>query len=120
MFLDEIGAVGPNLQARLLRALQEGTIRKVGTNEPIAVDVRVVAASNKDLSHAVKEGRFREDLFYRLNVIELDVPPLAERREDILPLGRAFLGPDHVLSLDAERALLNQSNCECQRHVSRE
>ncbi len=90
LFLDEIGDVGPNLQARLLRALQEGTIRRVGTNEPIAVDVRVVAASNRDLSQAVKEGRFREDLFYRLNVVTLRLPPLRERREDIALLAEHF------------------------------
>jgi two-component system, NtrC family, response regulator AtoC len=90
LFLDEIGDVGPNLQARLLRALQEGTIRKVGTNEVVNVDVRVVAATNKDLSQAVKEGRFREDLFYRLNVVSIRIPPLRERREDIPLLAEHF------------------------------
>ncbi len=90
LFLDEIGDVGPNLQARLLRALQEGTIRRVGTNEPIVGDVRVVAASNKDLSQAVKEGRFREDLFYRLNVVTIRIPPLRDRREDIPLLAEHF------------------------------
>jgi DNA-binding NtrC family response regulator len=90
LFLDEIGDVGQNLQARLLRALQEGTIRRVGTNETIAVDVRVVAASNRDLAQAVKEGRFREDLFYRLNVVTIVIPPLRERREDIPLLAEHF------------------------------
>jgi two-component system, NtrC family, response regulator AtoC len=90
LFLDEIGDVGQNLQARLLRALQEGTIRRVGTNETIAVDVRVVAASNRDLAQAVKEGRFREDLFYRLNVVTIVIPPLRDRREDIPLLAEHF------------------------------
>ena len=90
LFLDEIGDVGQNLQARLLRALQEGTIRRVGTNETIAVDVRVVAASNRNLEQAVKEGRFREDLFYRLNVVTIRIPPLRDRREDIPLLAEHF------------------------------
>ena len=90
LFLDEIGDVGQNLQARLLRALQEGTIRRVGTNETIAVDVRVVAASNRNLEQAVKEGRFREDLFYRLNVVTIRSPPLRDRREDIPLLAEHF------------------------------
>jgi two-component system, NtrC family, response regulator AtoC len=90
LFLDEIGDVGPGLQARLLRALQEGTIRRVGTNEPVAVDVRVVAATNRDLAQAVKDGRFREDLFFRLNVVTIAIPPLRERREDIPLLAEHF------------------------------
>ncbi|HET6921803.1 MAG TPA: sigma-54 dependent transcriptional regulator, partial [Anaeromyxobacteraceae bacterium] len=90
LFLDEIGDVGPNLQARLLRALQEGTIRRVGTNEPIAVDVRTVAATNRDLEQAVKEGSFRADLYYRLNVVAIRIPPLRERREDVPLLAEHF------------------------------
>src|SRR5512145_2613524 len=90
LFLDEIGDVGPGLQARLLRALQEGTIRPVGANEPIPVDARVVAATNRDLEAAVKTGRFREDLFYRLNVVTLRIPPLRERREDVPVLAEHF------------------------------
>ncbi len=90
LFLDEIGDIGPNLQARLLRALQEGTIRRVGTNEPIAVDVRIVAATNRDMEAAVKQGSFRADLYYRLHVVSIRIPPLRERREDIPLLAEHF------------------------------
>ena len=83
IFFDEIGTVGPATQAKLLRVLQEGEFMRLGGIDPIKVDVRVVAATNVNLSNLVSEGRFREDLFYRLNVINLDMPPLRDRWEDI-------------------------------------
>jgi two-component system response regulator HydG len=92
IFLDEIGDMSSTTQAKVLRVLQEQEFERLGSSgKSIRVDVRVVAASNKDLRTEVKEGRFRQDLFFRLNVVNLRVPPLRERREDILPLARFFL-----------------------------
>jgi two-component system response regulator AtoC len=91
LFLDEIGEVSPGGQAKLLRCLQERMFKRVGGGRDIKVDVRVVAATNRPLETLVKEGRFREDLFYRLNVIPITIQPLRERKEDILPLARYFL-----------------------------
>jgi DNA-binding NtrC family response regulator len=90
LFLDEIGDVGMKIQAQLLRALQEGEIRRVGESSPVKVDVRVVAATNKELAQLVKEGRFREDLLYRLDVVHLHLPPLRERKDDIPALVEHF------------------------------
>jgi NtrC-family two-component system response regulator AlgB len=91
LFLDEIGEIPPALQSKLLRFLQEKDFERVGETRTRHGDVRIVAATNRDLEADVKMGRFREDLFYRLNVVEIRMPPLRERREDILPLARAFL-----------------------------
>ena len=91
LFLDEIGEINANTQIHLLRALEEKKITRVGGNEEISVDVRVIAATNKNLKTLVQQGTFREDLYYRLNVVTLELPPLRERREDILPLAEFFL-----------------------------
>ncbi|HVP61414.1 MAG TPA: sigma-54 dependent transcriptional regulator [Myxococcaceae bacterium] len=91
IFLDEIGDVPPATQVRLLRVLQEGEVKRVGANETIKVDVRVIAASNVDLARAKDQGKFREDLFYRLNVITVSLPPLRDRPEDVPLLAGHFL-----------------------------
>jgi two-component system, NtrC family, response regulator AtoC len=91
LFLDEVGEIALASQAKLLRCLQERSFKRVGGTRDIKVDVRVIAATNRSLDAMVKEGTFREDLFYRLNVIPIAIPPLRERKEDILPLARHFL-----------------------------
>jgi DNA-binding NtrC family response regulator/tetratricopeptide (TPR) repeat protein/transposase len=96
LFLDEIGDVALEVQPKLMRFLQEGEIQPLGETRPVKVDVRVVAATNSDLERAVEEGRFREDLFHRLNIIRIHVPPLRERREEIPALASFFL--DHFAS----------------------
>jgi two-component system nitrogen regulation response regulator GlnG len=91
LFLDEIGDMPPEAQTRLLRALQAGRIRRVGGREEIAIDVRIIAATNRDLAPMIAAGTFREDLYYRLNVVPIHLPPLRDRTGDIEPLARHFL-----------------------------
>jgi len=99
IFLDEIGDMSPNLQVKLLRVLQERSFEPVGSSKPMRVDVRVIAATNQNLENAIRRGAFREDLFYRLNVIPIEVPPLRERKEDLPLLVQHFLD-----RLNSERA----------------
>ena len=115
LFLDEIGDMPADAQTRLLRALQSGRIRRVGGRQEIAVDVRIVAATNRDLTPMIADGRFREDLYYRLNVVPIHLPPLRERAEDIGALARHFLTeaseeglPLHTISPDAIDLLAQQ------------
>ncbi len=91
LFLDEIGEISPHMQVKLLRAIQQREIQRVGGDATLPVDVRLVAATNRDLMEEIREGRFREDLYYRLNVVSIVVPPLTERREDIPALAQHFL-----------------------------
>jgi DNA-binding NtrC family response regulator len=91
IFLDEIAEMSPPLQAKLLRVTQGGKFQRIGSNREVNTNARILAASNRVLEDEVKAGRFREDLFYRLNVVELNIPPLRERREDILPLAAKFI-----------------------------
>jgi DNA-binding NtrC family response regulator len=91
LFLDEIAEMAPNLQAKLLKVIEDGEFYRVGGTRPIHVDVRFIAATNQDVRSAIDEGKFREDLYYRLNVMEILIPPLRERRDDIEPLARFFL-----------------------------
>jgi DNA-binding NtrC family response regulator len=116
LFLDEIGHLPLPLQGKLLRALEERTIRRVGGTRSIAFDVRLIAATHVELAAAVKRGEFREDLFYRLNVMPIELPALRERADDIVPLAEHFLErfrreyviPELELSAAAKRVLLER------------
>ena len=109
LFLDEIGDMPPTVQTRLLRVLQEGIVQPVGSETGVPVDVRVISATHQDLPQAIAEKRFRQDLYFRLRGIELRIPPLRNRQEDILLLAARFLGPDRRLSRDATAALLEHA-----------
>jgi DNA-binding NtrC family response regulator len=108
IFLDEVSEMSPQLQAKLLRVTQDGRFQRVGSNAEIHTDARILAATNRNLEDEVKKGRFREDLFYRLDVVELNVPPLRERSEDILPLASQF-----VSEFTQGRARFSQSVADC-------
>ncbi|MBL9076279.1 MAG: sigma-54-dependent Fis family transcriptional regulator [Planctomycetes bacterium] len=105
LFLDEVGETSPAMQAKLLRVLQEGEFERVGGTRPVKVDVRIVAATNRDLAADVAAGRFRADLLWRLEVVPIVLPPLRERPEEIVPLARHFLRPGIELDAGAEAAL---------------
>ncbi len=115
IFLDEISEMHPRLQAKLLRAIQERVIDRVGGTSPIPVDIRIIATSNRDMENAIKKGEFREDLYFRLNIVGIHLPSLRERRDDILPLAQHFIKryselnfiPVKDLSMDSINALLN-------------
>jgi DNA-binding NtrC family response regulator len=113
IFLDEIADMAPQLQAKLLRVAQDGRFQRIGSNAEIHVNARILAATNRNLEEEVKAGRFREDLFYRLNVVELTVPPLRERREDILPLATQF-----VAEFTQGKARLAPAVAECLQSYS--
>jgi two-component system response regulator HydG len=103
LFLDEVGEMTPSVQVKLLRVLQDGVVERLGSTQPTQVDVRLIAATNKELGQEVRAGRFREDLFYRLNVVAIRMPPLRERREDVLLLASEFLrrlARKHAKALD--------------------
>ncbi|MGH7814856.1 MAG: sigma-54-dependent transcriptional regulator [Candidatus Binataceae bacterium] len=112
LFLDEIGDMGLETQAKVLRVIQEKQFERIGGNQPLSVDVRIIAATNQDLEAMIAQGRFREDLYYRLKVVEVRIPPLRERREDIPPMAQRFTEeackrfgtPAKQLSADAMRA----------------
>ena len=122
-FLDEIGDIPPETQVRLLRVIQEREFTPLGDTAPRRVDVRIIAATNIELKEAVKQGTFREDLYYRLAVVPIELPPLRDRREDILPLAQHFIekyneengrkvsGADRSRGTGAARSLLMAGQC---------
>jgi NtrC-family two-component system response regulator AlgB len=117
VFLDEIGEISPNLQTKLLRFLQEREFERVGDTRTIRVDVRIIAATNKDLEREVKEGRFREDLYFRLNVIELHMPSLRQRPEDIQALAESLLAKSFVATGRTPRPLDEAAKRAIQNYI---
>ena len=105
LFIDEIGEMPGSLQAKLLRVLEDGSMRRVGSIKERRVDVRLIAATNRNMADEVKAGRFREDLYYRINVLSLELPPLRERKEDVPLLTKHFLGPDWAIEPQALQAI---------------
>ncbi len=114
LFLDEIGETSPAMQVKLLRVLQEGELQRVGGNQTISVDVRIIAATNRDLEEEVERGSFREDLYYRLNVVTLEVPPLRERQGDVELLAERFI----ERFAEKNRRTVESVSRECMQHLS--
>ncbi len=114
LFLDEIGETSAAMQVKLLRVLQEGELQRVGGNQTISVDVRIIAATNRDLEEEVEQGRFREDLYYRLNVVTLEVPPLRERQGDVDLLAERFIGR----FAEKNRRTVESVSRECMQHLT--
>jgi len=112
LFLDELGDMSLPNQAKLLRVLEEREVLRVGSSKPVPVDIKIIAATNADLEKAVKDGRFRQDLYYRINVVELRLPPLCERGDDILLLARHLL-EQHGQSMGREGLRLAPTTCRC-------
>ena len=114
LFLDEIGETSAAMQVKLLRVLQEGELQRVGGNQTISVDVRIIAATNRDLEEEVEKGRFREDLYYRLNVVTLEVPPLRERQGDVDLLAERFI----ERFAEKNRRTVESVSRECMQHLT--
>jgi len=117
LFLDEIGDVGAKMQAQLLRVLQEGEIRRVGSSEAVKIDVRIVAATNRELDEEVKEGRFREDLYFRINVVTVRLPPLRERPSDIPLLVNHFLAKYAARERRADAGIAEEAMAALRRYA---
>ncbi|HYQ48052.1 MAG TPA: sigma-54 dependent transcriptional regulator [Thermodesulfovibrionales bacterium] len=117
LFLDEIAELSPNLQAKLLKVVEDGEFYRVGATRPQKVDVRFIAATNQNVRNLISEGKFREDLYYRLNVMELFIPPLRERQEDIRPLSRFFL-QKHLPKSNKKIAAISDEAMEVLMHYS--